>query len=99
MNNRTLFLNEIEKYDLSTAYYQELAASELLQKMILAALGETDFFDQASFHGGTALRIFFGLNRYSQDLDFSLFQKGKIFRWKKYLESVQEKMLEFDCPL
>jgi predicted nucleotidyltransferase component of viral defense system len=67
-----IFLNEIKKYDLGVDKLQELAASELLQKVILAGLSETDFFERAAFHGGTALRILYGLHRFSQDLDFSL---------------------------
>jgi predicted nucleotidyltransferase component of viral defense system len=97
MNNKNIFQIEIEKYDMSTAYYQELSASELLQKMILAGLADTDFFTRASFHGGTALRIFFKLNRYSQDLDFSLIKKNGKFEWKPYLQQIQEKMQAYGC--
>jgi len=99
MNGSAIFLKEIEKYDLNSAYDQELAASELLQKMILASLGGTDFFSKASFHGGTALRVLYGLNRYSQDLDFTMLQNGQKFSWKKYLINVQERMKEFGCTL
>ncbi|MFP3041482.1 nucleotidyl transferase AbiEii/AbiGii toxin family protein [Treponema primitia] len=94
-----MFLDEIKKYDITTANDQELAAGELLQKIILAGLSETDFFENASFHGGTALRIFYGLNRYSQDLDFSLIKKQGKFEWKKYLVQVQDRMKEYGCSL
>jgi predicted nucleotidyltransferase component of viral defense system len=88
-----IFLDEIKRYDITTTSEEELAASELLQKVILAGLSGTDFFTRASFHGGTALRIFHGLNRYSQDVDFSLIKNGEKFKWSRYLVHVQERML------
>jgi predicted nucleotidyltransferase component of viral defense system len=94
-----IFLGEIKKYAITTMGEEELAASELLQKTILAGLSETDFFAKASFHGGTALRIFHGLNRYSQDLDFSLIQNGEQFEWGRYLVHVRDRMQEYGCSL
>jgi len=47
---------------------------EIMQEITLAGLSRTDFFEKAAFHGGTALRIFYGLDRYSEDLDFFLFE-------------------------
>ena len=52
------------------------ALREIMQEIALAGLSRTDFFKTAAFYGGTALRIFYGLNRYSEDLDFSLLQKN-----------------------
>ena len=48
------------------------ALREIMQEIALAGLYRTGFFEKAAFYGGTALRIFYGLNRYSEDLDFSL---------------------------
>ena len=45
---------------------------EILQQIVLIGLSRSGFFEYASFYGGTALRIFYGLNRYSEDLDFTL---------------------------
>jgi hypothetical protein len=94
-----IFLDEIKKYDLRSDKLQELAASELLQKIILAGLTETDFFEKAAFHGGTALRILYGLHRFSQDLDFSLIKKEEKFIWKDYLEKVIKRMGDIGCSL
>jgi predicted nucleotidyltransferase component of viral defense system len=94
-----IFLDEIKKYGITTMGEEELAASELLQKIILAGLSETDFFAKASFHGGTALRIFHGLNRYSQDLDFSLIKRQEKFEWGGYLVHVRDRMKEYGCSL
>jgi predicted nucleotidyltransferase component of viral defense system len=99
MNGNTIILEEIKKYDTSSDTYQELAASELLQKIILAGLSRTDFFDRAAFHGGTALRIFFNLDRFSQDLDFSLLDSDKNFTWSDYLIPIQKEMMNLGCNL
>ena len=49
-----------------------LALREIMQEIALAGLSRTDFFEKAAFYGGTALRIFYDLDRFSEDLDFSL---------------------------
>ena len=51
---------------------EDQALREILQDLVLAALGRTEFFSKAAFHGGTCLRIFHGLKRFSEDLDFAL---------------------------
>lgn len=51
-----------------------------MQEITLAGLYRANFFMHAAFYGGTALRIFHGLNRFSEDLDFSLLEKNQEFR-------------------
>ena len=46
---------------------------EVLQDIILVAIGKSDFFNSCVFYGGTSLRIFRELPRFSEDLDFTLF--------------------------
>ena len=65
---------------------------ELSQKIILYGLSKTDFFQFASFQGGTCLRIIHGLNRFSEDLDFSLKKSDKNFNMVPYLNKIQEMM-------
>ncbi|SEN07192.1 Nucleotidyl transferase AbiEii toxin, Type IV TA system [bacterium A37T11] len=65
------------------------ALREIMQEVTLAGLSRTDFFEHAAFYGGTALRIFYGLNRYSEDLDFSLLQINEDFELEKYLQAIQ----------
>ncbi len=48
------------------------ALREILQQLALLGLWRAKFFEHAAFYGGTALRILHGLDRYSEDLDFSL---------------------------
>ena len=45
---------------------------EVLQNLTLYGLSTTGFLERAAFYGGTALRLFHGLDRFSEDLDFSL---------------------------
>lgn len=66
------------------------ALREIMQEIALAGLSRTDFFKRAAFYGGTALRIFHGLNRYSEDLDFSLLSEEKDFSLEPYFRSIQE---------
>ena len=56
-------------------YPNELAPAsniirEICQEIILCGLSRSNFFDNMAFHGGTSLRIFHGLERFSEDLDF-----------------------------
>ena len=53
---------------------------------------EDGFFDVAAFYGGTALRIFYGLDRFSEDLDFALVKPDKNFDLSKYFSFVQKEV-------
>lgn len=64
------------------------ALREIMQEITLAGLARTDFFEHAAFYGGTALRIFHGLERYSEDLDFSLLKTNKEFKLTPYFSSI-----------
>lgn len=70
------------------------ALREIMQQIALAGLYRAGFFQKAAFYGGTALRIFYGLNRYSEDLDFSLLEKNTSFHFTEYLKAVKN---EFDA--
>jgi predicted nucleotidyltransferase component of viral defense system len=61
---------------------------EIMQEITLAGLSRTDFFENAAFYGGTALRIFYGLDRYSEDLDFSLLKPNANFTLEPYFKAV-----------
>ena len=62
----------LEKYSLVTDEDYNNALREVMQEVALAGLYRGGFFDKAAFYGGTCLRIFHGLQRFSEDLDFSL---------------------------
>ncbi len=63
------------------------ALREITQEVVLAGLARTDFFKYAEFHGGTCLRIFHGVDRFSEDLDFVLKSADKDFTLEVYLRS------------
>jgi len=69
------------------------ALREIMQEIALAGLHRAGFFEKAAFYGGTALRIFYGLNRFSEDLDFSLLAVTPDFSLNKYLDAV---LIEFE---
>lgn len=69
------------------------ALREIMQEIALAGLQRAGFFEKAAFYGGTALRIFYGLNRFSEDLDFSLLEVNSGFSLDKYLDSI---LIEFE---
>ena len=65
------------------------ALREIMQEIALAGLQRAGFFEKAAFYGGTALRIFYELDRFSEDLDFSLLEVNPDFSLDRYLEAVQ----------
>ncbi len=66
------------------------ALKEIFQEIALLGLYRGGFFNKAAFYGGTALRILYGLNRFSEDLDFSLLKKDKLFNIEKYFPAIIE---------
>ena len=66
------------------------ALREIMQEITLAALSRTNFYENAAFYGGTALRIFYGLDRYSEDLDFSLLQPDSEFSIEPYFKAITD---------
>ena len=56
------------------------AAREVVQEIALLGLWRGGFFEHAAFYGGTALRIFHGLARFSEDLDFTLLDESAELR-------------------
>ena len=85
----------LEKYDLSTADKTYEALREILQEIVLLGLYRAGFFNHAVFYGGTALRILYGLDRFSEDLDFSLLKVDKNFDLGQYEKSIIETLQTF----
>jgi predicted nucleotidyltransferase component of viral defense system len=90
-----LFEERIRQYAPDDALEQENVLKELLQQCILTSLSRAGFFTQAMFHGGTCLKIFHGLARFSEDLDFLLMSKNQRFSWEPYLKKIVGDMGEF----
>jgi predicted nucleotidyltransferase component of viral defense system len=71
------------------------ALKEVMQEIVLMGLDRAGFFNHAAFYGGTALRIFHGLDRFSEDLDFSLLQRNEEFSLGNYLEAVHDELAAY----
>ena len=78
----------IETYEPKNIQDTEQALREIMQEIALAGLYRANFFKHAAFYGGTALRIFHELNRFSEDLDFSLLKKDTDFEFDVYIKSI-----------
>lgn len=66
------------------------AEQEICQKIALAGLRRGGFFDHAAFYGGTCLRLFHGLPRFSEDMDFSLIEKRDDIHLENYFDAIRE---------
>ena len=71
------------------------ALREILQELALLGLWRSKFFEHAAFYGGTALRVLYGLDRYSEDIDFSLLAPDPGFSLGQYGESLLREIGSF----
>ena len=78
----------LSQYDLTTEQNKRNAVFEVNQQVILAGLYNGGFFKSAAFYGGTCLRIFHGLQRFSEDMDFSLLTQDENFDFSKYFQPI-----------
>lgn len=75
---------------------EEQALREITQEILLAGLGRTDFFGRAGFQGGTCLRIFHSLNRFSEDMDFALAAPDPTFELPPYLDQLRQELSVYE---
>jgi len=87
--------NMLEKYGCVTTDDCRNALKEIVQEIALLGLYRADFFSKAAFYGGSALRIFYGLNRFSEDLDFSLSAPDPGFDISDYCDAVKNELGAF----
>lgn len=85
----TVYDQMLAAYPQQTAQQQHNARIEVAQQIVLAGLARSDFFSKAAFYGGTCLRIFHNLQRFSEDMDFSLMQKDETFAWETYFPYIE----------
>ena len=78
---------------------KENRVKEIIQELTLYILSKSDFFNHAAFYGGTALRIFHNLDRFSEDLDFSLKSKNDAFDVNKYIKLLKNEFLSLGLSL
>lgn len=82
-------------YQIRTVGDSLRALREVMQEIALLGLWRSKFFEKAAFYGGTALRVLYGLDRFSEDLDFSLLKKGDVFDLADYSESLKRELASF----
>lgn len=83
-----IYDNMLSAYGATTEQERRNAIFEVNQQVILAGLYNGGFFDVAAFYGGTCLRIFHGLQRFSEDMDFSLLTPNDKFDFTKYFQPI-----------
>ena len=86
--DNTIFSQMLSRYPVATQDDLNNATHEVMQQIALAGLYRGGFFDRAAFYGGTCLRIFYGLQRFSEDMDFSLLQPDEHFKLENYFDAI-----------
>ena len=89
----------ITKYNPKNNLERENAIKEIIQEIALAGLSRGGFFEKAAFYGGTCLRIFYGLDRFSEDLDFALVKKDEGFKLDDYFPRLKREFLSYGIDL
>lgn len=85
----------LERYACQTRDDYVGALREILQQVALLGLWRGKFFEHAAFYGGTALRVLYGLDRYSEDLDFSLLKPAADFSLGSYADALRRELASF----
>lgn len=85
----------MNRYTLTSLNDYENALKEIIQEIALLGLWRSKFFEKAAFYGGSALRILYGLDRFSEDLDFSLLETDIHFSINKYCKAVTDELSSF----
>lgn len=93
MNN--IIEQMIGRYEPASLYDRKNAMKEVIQEIVLCGLSRADFFKKAAFYGGTALRVFYGLDRFSEDLDFSLLKPDPVFELSAYFPALKKEAEAF----
>lgn len=95
----TVLEQMLAKYELNSDYDRVNALKEILQEITLCGLSRAGFFRKAAFYGGTALRIFYGLDRFSEDLDFSLKEKDEAFDLSRWFAAIENEAAAYGLNL
>jgi predicted nucleotidyltransferase component of viral defense system len=90
-----LIQERLDSYHCRSNLEEQHAVREITQEVTLAALGRTEFFKDALFQGGTCLRIFYGLNRFSEDMDFLLREPNRDFSLQPHLRAVRDELAAY----
>ncbi len=97
MNN--VLQSMLKKYEIKNTIDEINAMKEIIQEIVLSGLSRGGFFNEAAFYGGTALRIFYGLNRFSEDMDFALLEPNSNFDLSKYFGFIEKEVQAYGLNL
>lgn len=97
MNN--IIEQMLSKYEIKNTNDEINALKEIIQEIVLSGLSRGNFFNEAAFYGGTALRIFYNLDRFSEDLDFALLESNKDFDISKYFNYIEKELKAYGINL
>ena len=86
----------LDQYHCQTPADYKNALKEIVQQIILLGLSRQGFFNKAAFYGGTALRIGHGLQRFSEDMDFTLLSPDPDFFLGSYLKGIEEELMAYE---
>jgi predicted nucleotidyltransferase component of viral defense system len=89
----------IEDHSLNSGVQDKRVVHEVLQQIVLAGLYRSAFFEKAAFYGGTCLRLFHGLDRFSEDLDFSLLEPHTDFDLSDCFDAVIDEFSAHGCEV
>lgn len=89
---KTVLSQMLENYQTNTLDDAKNALKEVVQEVALCGLSRAGFFKNVAFYGGTALRIFYGLDRFSEDLDFSLIKPDANFELTPYFSTLKNEL-------
>ena len=85
----------LARYESRTVDDRIQALREILQEIALLGLWRSKFFEKAAFYGGTSLRLLYGLDRFSEDLDFSLLKPTPGFDLRHYANALEREIASF----
>lgn len=94
----TILNDMIKDYDLKDENKINIG-KEVIQKVCLFAPSRTDFFTKTAFMGGTCLRLFYGLDRFSEDLDFTFIKQNNNFNLCSYFDIIKNKFASLDIEV
>ena len=97
MNN--IITQMLAKYEIKNVDDEINALKEIIQEIVLSGLSRGSFFDVAAFYGGTALRIFHHLDRFSEDLDFALIEANSDFQLSTYFPYIEKELKAYGLNL
>jgi predicted nucleotidyltransferase component of viral defense system len=92
---KDVIIQMVERYSPQSMDEYDTALKEITQRICLLGLWRAKFFEHAAFYGGTALRLLYGLDRFSEDLDFSLLSAHTQFELQPYFQAVHRELLGF----